>query len=218
MRFPPFHSLGSLRAFRALQSLRLMTAQPAARLFRRLLLSVAVMAFSGGSALLAQEQEKMVKRWLEPDEHKTANIQAFKKGFNGKEFKSRNSSAFTKEFYGAKKYRGKDFATSDYNAIRRSTLAERKYGAKKADVEGRGNAKQLVKEHETSQYGVKDARDAGKTASSKTHDTREIKWRGSSQDEIDREGPAAMASVQKDGSFRKLETIDDIRKLLNELD
>jgi len=187
---------------------------------RRVFLLVATLALLGSGALFAQEQEKMIKRLLEPDMSKSANIEAFKKGFNGKDFKGRNvnSSTFTKEFYGAKKYRGKDFATSDYNAVRRSTLAEKKYGSKAADVEGRGNAKQLLKKHETPKYGVKEAHDAGKTASSKSYDARQLKWRGASQDQIDREGPAAMASIQKDGSFRKLETIDDVRKLLNELD
>lgn len=157
---------------------------------------------------------------LEPDMNKSANMDAFKKGFSGKSFNGRNAGrgAYVKEFYGAKSFRGKDFVVSDYNAVRKSTQAERKYGTKKADADGRGGAARMVKTHESKDYAVTEARDAGKTASSKTHDARQIQWRGLSQDKMDREGPAAMASIQKDGSFRKLETIDDIRKLLNELD
>lgn len=183
-------------------------------------LAYALVAFLAYGAALssasAQEQEsRMQKRILEGGT-KSASFGAQRSNFEVKSFNTR--SANLKEYQGQKKFRGKDYLTSDYNAVKKSSMAQVKYAAKNADTEGRGGVKQLVKEHETAKYGVKEARDATKAHDAKNYATKEVKWRGPSQDAIDKEGPAAMGSIQSNGSFRKLETIDDIRDLLNKLD
>jgi len=132
------------------------------------------------------------------------------------------SPARIKTFSMLNPFRSKDFRTSAYertNAWSGQTL----YETRSANPRARSSEDRLTRDYRVRDYDAsnstylerqlaRDPRtrtyaDAGKTSN----------FRGKSQDKIDIYGPAAMATINSDGTFTEIKTMDDVRNLLNEL-
>ncbi len=163
----------------------------------------------------AQEQDrKLIDRIDRPN--MSLDFGAQQKSFFGAKSFQGGGSARVKEFYYAEKFKAKDFLTGAYAGQKGAWMGDFKYKTGDADTKGRGMTQKIVKEHATKEMPVKSSRDASKDYSTtETYVTRMSDFRGKSQDKIDAQGPEAMLTIQPDGTFTELKTMDDIRNLLN---
>ncbi len=188
---------------------------PATSLFASLALLFGVFGFARPG--LAQEQEqKLMSRILRPNmnlEFKAKDFQATR-SYEGKNARARMfpflSKFWTKDFRQTRHFSGQSGGFMDLRQI----------DAKEADTKGHDMVRQIVREHSTKAAAVKASWDADKKydnggEAGRTYAARTTTFKGRSQDKMDKEGPAALNTIQQGGTFTQLKTVEDIRNLLN---
>lgn len=130
--------------------------------------------------------------------------------------------ARTKGFPLLGSFKAKDYRTSAYKQTN-AWSGQTAYQTNTANLRARSSEERLAKGYDTKDYGVTNSRYLQK-AMEKNGDSRTYadagkssNFRGKSQDKIDIHGPAAMATINSNGTFTEIKTMDDVRNLLNEL-
>jgi len=183
---------------------------------------VAVSLWLGTSSGMGQqlEERRRIDEILRPrtdmpfrdTSRKTNTIKTFDPG----------ESARVKTFSMLNPFRSKEYAAAAYdrtNAWSGQTL----YETRNANLRARSKEDRLVKNYSVRDYDASSStyleRQLAKDPNAKTYAEagKTNRFRGKSQDKIDIYGPAAMATINSDGTFTEIKTMDDVRNLLNEL-
>jgi hypothetical protein len=151
----------------------------------------------------AQEQErKLIDRVLKPD--MTLHNAAQDKSFGGGKSFQAGSNPYVKDFYFTQKFGPKTFAAGPFRDSKNYWQGDFKFATTEANTRGRFDIPNAAKAVDTKTMDVKDARESGKSYTSKTYATDDFRGRGKAQGALDAEN-AAKAPM----------TVDQVRDLLN---
>ncbi len=123
-------------------------------------------------------------------------------------------SARVNDYAGVEKFDTKSYSTGAFAGKKDFWMGDFKFSTKEVDTTSKAGLTSAVKPFETKNAAVKSAKEAKKGYDSKTFATRSTEVKGRSQDKIDSQGPQALNTI-RDGDFKVLHTIDDVRELLN---
>ena len=153
-----------------------------------------------------------MERITRPDLNLT--YQSHQKNASGGKGYAKTGSAAIKDYPNIGKFDAKSYSTGAYAGNKGFWMGDFKFSTKEVDTKNKQSLTNSIKDHKTKNAEVKTARESSKQAETKTYATRSTEMKGRSQDKIDQQGPQALNTIQ-DGEFKVLQTIDDVRDLLN---
>ena len=167
-----------------------------------------------GHALQAQQQDSRMDRIMHPDLSQSFDLDKSKM-YGSKAFDSKSrSSAEPKGFFLPHKFNSKEYLTGAYSGGKSFWLGDFKYSTTEANTTPRSQLKLSASSDATKASPVKADRDAKKQY--ETHSVATRDFRGKERAKLNTSlTPEQAANNGYRGDLHELQSIDDVRALLN---
>ncbi|MES2569799.1 MAG: hypothetical protein V4710_07045 [Verrucomicrobiota bacterium] len=167
----------------------------------------------GASSLFAQDQEKklMERLSITPDQAQKKGMVFDTRNLMGAPHRSmKTGQANVKEFGGAQKFNAKSFQSREFAGTKSSWFGDFKFGTKTKET-----GKFETKAARTKTMAVSDAREAGKTMASRDLPDGGRTFLGKERNKLNHQPSEQELRTFDRSELVQLQSIDDIRELLN---